>query len=149
MFKALYVITKAGIPLFIYEPEHVNKTSEEAKALFSGMLTALMQFLVEVQVGEIKDFKSESNRVSISTTAEYAIVVVSDLSTKLSEEDLSLLLERSRAEISLMFHNKSPLSVISIELDELFPSTFKRIVSNWEKEILKSEASKKMQKSLW
>ncbi len=149
MFKALYVITKAGMPLFIYEPEHVSKTSEEARTLFSGMLTALMQFLIEVQVGEVKDFVTESNRVSISTTEEYAVVLVSDIAIKISDEDVTLLLDRARAELSLILHNKSPMSVVSNELDDIFNETFKRIVENWEKEISKSEASKKMQKSLW
>lgn len=149
MFKALYVITKAGIPLFIYEPEHVRKTSEEAKTLFSGMLTALMKFLIEVEVGEVQDFVTESNRVSISSTTEYAIVLVSDIKTKLKDEDINTLLERAGSEITFILHNKTPLSVITAEMDELFNMTFKRITENWQKEISKTEASKKMHKSLW
>ncbi|MCE7733984.1 MAG: hypothetical protein GPJ54_03840 [Candidatus Heimdallarchaeota archaeon] len=149
MFKALYIITRAGMPLFIYEPEHVNKTSEEAQTLFSGMLTALMRFLVEVEVGEVKDFVTESNRVSISTTDDYAVVLVSEMATNLSDEDISLLLDRSRAEISLILQNKSPMSVVTNALDDLFNSVFERIIADWKKEISKSVASKKMQKSLW
>lgn len=150
MFKELYVISKAGIPLHFYHQGASQNPTEGRTTLFSGIISAIMKFLVEVDVGDVKNFVTESNQISISSASNFAIILISDINAKLNEQDVNDLFNKLTNEIGLALIDYEDGTHISDEETIMkLNNIFERVIPAWENEVKKSEAAKRLKKSLW
>ena len=150
MFKELYVISKAGIPLHFYQKGASQNPTEGRTTLFSGIISAIMKFLVEVDVGDVKNFITESNQISISSAPNFAIILINDINAKINEQDVTDLFTRLSSEIGLaLIDYDDGMHISDEETINKLNDIFQRIIPAWENEAKKSQAAKRLKKSLW
>ncbi len=146
MIKGLYVISQAGVPIYSYNE---NET-EDQDILFSGLITAIKKFLEEINVGQVRQFTTESHIIQIYSNAGYAVVFIFDLSSGIDAESgkklYNTILEQLGDSIK-MFEEAG--THFTDELETLLSLTISQSLAIWKEYIAQSKVSKKIQESLW
>ncbi|MHA2251543.1 MAG: hypothetical protein ACXAD7_14360 [Candidatus Kariarchaeaceae archaeon] len=151
MLTALYIISKGGIPLHIYNPTvSISDDNDHAAILFSGIISAIQNFLIEINIGEARSFTTATHNINIFSRDNYACVVINELDDEYSEKQIASLFDSVTVEVDLILKDFDQAKVVNTpEVDGLLGMAISRIVSIWKKENSESKASKKLKNSLW
>ena len=149
MLSGLYIISNSGIPL--YHQNELNFMFGEGNTdndiLFSGLITAVQKFLVEIHVGEAKSFMTDNYNLNIYSEDHFAYVFIVDKKSSISS--LGTLHKRLNAQIKPLLQDNENLDLISNNIRSLIKLGVSKVLSEWIKEEEESSASKKAKESLW
>ncbi len=148
MIRAFYILTPGGIPVFYYDP--VEKKDALADAiLFTGLITAIQNFLIEVEIGAPKQFTTNTREVYIETTSCFGLVLVKDQNDDISANDVQHLLSSLVNRLDLVMPDKQSCDLVDDTERRQIREIVDKILVDWKKIIKESKASKKMKEGLW
>ncbi|MCG3225044.1 MAG: hypothetical protein H7647_11295 [Candidatus Heimdallarchaeota archaeon] len=148
MIRAFYILTPGGIPVFYYDP--VEKKDALADAiLFTGLITAIQNFLVEVEIGAPKQFTTNTREVYIKTTDCFGLVLVKDQKDDISTDDVQQLLKLLVNKLDGLIPDKQSCDVVDDTERRQIREIVDKILVYWKEIIKESKASKKMKEGLW
>ena len=86
MIKSLYIVTPGGTPIYFYDP--IKGKDQLADAiLFTGLITAIQNFMVEIRIGEAQKFSTSKNEVHIKTTSCFGVVLIKEIGGEYKESN--------------------------------------------------------------
>ncbi len=148
MIRAFYILTPGGIPVFYYDP--VEKKDALADAiLFTGLITAIQNFLIEVKIGSPKQFTTNTREVYIETTDCFGLVLVKDQKDEISTDDVQQLLKLLVTKLDGLIPDKQSCDVVDDTERRQIREIVDKILVDWKNIIKESKASKKMKEGLW
>ncbi|MHA1202859.1 MAG: hypothetical protein ACTSQ4_10090 [Candidatus Heimdallarchaeaceae archaeon] len=148
MIRAFYILTPGGIPVFYYDP--VEKKDALADAiLFTGLITAIQNFLIEVEIGAPKQFTTNTREVYIETTNCFGLVLVKDQKDDISADDVQQLLKLLVNKLDGIIPDKQTCDVVDDTERRQIREIVDKILADWKEIIKESKASKKMKEGLW
>ena len=148
MIRALYILTTGGVPVFYYDPVEKKDAISEA-ILFTGLITAIQNFLIEVEIGAPKQFTTNTREVYIETTSCFGLVLVKDQSDEITSEDVETLLKMLVKKLDIVIPNEKSCDYIDDKERDNIRKIVEKILPEWEKTIKQSKASKSMKEGLW
>ena len=152
MLQAIYVMSKTGTPLYVYNeiPIDDSEESDMNAILFSGLFSAIQAFLNEITIGEAEQFSTKYSELFIKSTEDIAVVVIASKNTSYTKEEVELLQQEVLDKV------QSVISDAAIEdpgvgelVEQLFDPIIKQIIRAWKEKVEQSKAVKKMRESLW
>ena len=148
MIRAFYILTPGGIPVFYYDP--VEKKDALADAiLFTGLITAIQNFLIEVEIGAPKQFTTNTREVYIETTNCFGLVLVKDQNDDISADDVQQLLTLLVNRLDLVMPDKQSCDLVDDTERRQIREIVDKILLKWKNTIKESKAVKKMKEGLW
>ncbi len=151
MSLSLFIITHSGLPLYTYVTEgKVDDSTNEV--LFSGMISAILSFLGESNVGAAKSFTTETKFIYIRRLERFALISLTPIDDKkYTNENLDKLLVRLETLINFILtkFKDSELPYKSGEISETLNEPIAEIINKWEKELKQSKASRTFKNGIW
>ncbi len=148
MIEALYIISQDGIPIYSYS--EMNSTGMDIDVLFSGLITAIKKFLIEINVGEVQQFATESHQVQIYSKQNYAVVFIFNTEGNITKEKgerlYSIIHEELGDSLEMFEASKGDLGN---ELNTLLTIAVSKSLEKWKRYLKQSEVQKKIRESLW
>ena len=78
MITALYIMSPGGIPVYYYD--RITKEDKLSDAiLFTGLLTAIKNFMSETEVGEPERVSTSTREIYLKNTSCFSVVLIKDL----------------------------------------------------------------------
>ncbi|MHA1347684.1 MAG: hypothetical protein ACTSVO_09690 [Candidatus Heimdallarchaeaceae archaeon] len=148
MIRAFYILTPGGIPVFYYNPVEKKDALSDA-ILFTGLITAIQNFLIEVEIGAPKQFTTNTREVYIETTDCFGLVLVKDQMDEISADDVQQLLALLVKKLDSIIPDKQTCDVVDETERRQIREIVDKILLEWKNTIKGSKASKKMKEGLW
>ena len=127
MINALYIISPGGVPVYFYNP--ITREDELADAiLFSGLISAIRNFLVETKIGEPEKFTTKSNAVYLEATQCFAVVLIKDIDDSIPSKEVKELLTALTSEISSFLPDDQSCNVVEEEEAEVIRNIADKIM---------------------
>ncbi len=118
MINALYIISPGGVPVYFYNP--ITREDQLADAiLFSGLIAAIRNFLVETNIGEPEQFTTKSNAVYLEATNCFAVVLIKDIDDSIPSSEVKDLLSALTTEIGKFLPDDQACNVLEEEEAEM------------------------------
>jgi len=148
MIRAFYILTPGGVPVFYYDP--VEKKDALADAiLFTGLITAIQNFLIEVEIGAPKQFTTNTREVYIETTNCFGLVLVKDQKDGISADDVQHLLASLVKKLDLFMPDKQSCELVDDTERRQIREIVDKMLLEWKNTVKESKAAKKMKEGLW
>ncbi len=148
MIKSFYILSVGGVPIYHYDP--VEKKDSVADAiLFSGLITAIQNLMVEVKVGQPRTVTTESNEVYLETANCFGIVLIKQLEDEISPSDVKLMLSKLMERIKRIIPDEEACTYIEDEEREEIKKIVDEEITNWKETYKDSETIKEMKKGFW
>lgn len=148
MIRAFYILTPGGVPVFYYDPVEKKDAISEA-ILFTGLITAIQNFLIEVEIGAPKQFSTKTREVYIETTSCFGLVLVKDQNDEITPAEVEDLLQMLIKDLDIIIPDEQSCDIIDDEERLKIRKIVDNILSKWEKSTKQSKAVKKMKEGLW
>jgi hypothetical protein len=130
MIKSLYIISPGGVPVYFYDP--VSGTDKLADAiLFSGLIAAIRNFLVEVDIGEPEQFTTKSSEVYLEATNCFAVVLIKEVGDEIPPRIVKELISELTSEISKLLPDDQACNVLEEDEAELIKGMADIILKKW------------------
>ena len=127
MINALYIISPGGVPVYFYNP--ITREDELADAiLFSGLIAAIRNFLVETEIGEPEQFTTKSNAVFLEATNCFAVVLIKDIDDSIPSKEVKGLLSTLTTEISSILPDDQACNILEEEEAEIIRNIADKIM---------------------
>ncbi|MFW9852754.1 MAG: hypothetical protein ACFFDS_07425 [Candidatus Thorarchaeota archaeon] len=131
MIKSLYIISPGGVPVYYYDP--ASGTDKLADAiLFSGLISAIRNFLVEVDIGEPEQFTTKSNEVYLEATNCFAVVLIKEIGDGIPSRIVKELISELTSEISKLLPDDQACNVIEEDEAEIINGMANIIIKKWQ-----------------
>ncbi|MBY9001056.1 MAG: hypothetical protein KGD64_09090 [Candidatus Heimdallarchaeota archaeon] len=148
MIRAFYILTPGGVPIFYYDPVEKKDALDEA-ILFTGLITAIQNFLIEVEIGAPKQFTTNTREVYIETTNCFGLVLVKDQSDEITSDDVEKLLKTLVKKLDILIPDEPSCDFVDDAERLQIRRIVEKILPEWENTIKESKAVKKMREGLW
>lgn len=147
MIKALYVISRSGIPLIFID---YNKKSQmgNQETLFAGVITAIQSVMQNLDAGAAQFFETNKNEVYIELTEKFAIALIRDRKQKVDHKYFQDMLQKIATKLAFE-HSIDEDTLLTKEDEDVITSTINDILDETVVQITKTEAAKKISDSLW
>ncbi len=150
MIQALYIISKSGIPLCSFV---VSEEKAPDPLLFSGLLSAIRSFLLDTNVGELKQFITHSTEVYIEVLKaiddengdHYGIVLLKDSDQNIPDDLIKLLIANISTNLDIL---KDKIHDYK-ELEDELRSIILPLIKDWEDLIKEDKIVKRLKEGLW
>ena len=128
-----------------------DKGVTDKDILFSGLITAVQKFLVEINVGEAKSFSTDNFNLNIYSEDNFAYVFIVDKTSSVTQGSLSDLHKKLNSQIKPLLQDQNPenLDIISNNVSSLIKIGVSKVLSEWLRAEEETTASKKAKESLW
>ncbi|MHA1197851.1 MAG: hypothetical protein ACTSQF_00640 [Candidatus Heimdallarchaeaceae archaeon] len=135
MITALYIMSPGGIPVYYYD--RISKEDKLTDAiLFTGLITAIRNFMTETQVGEPEQFSTSTREIYLKTTSCFSVVLIKESKDTIPADVIKNLISDLTSKIFEIIGDDEACNV----LDEIQASMIRDIsdiiIDEWEKEIL-------------
>ncbi len=153
----VYIIDESGIPLLYLDNPLKTKSTKitpdmPEEFLFSGLVTAIMSFLEEMNQGKLKGFQTEKSNIFIYKLKTFSVIVVTDLNANIRVEELTELLKQLSLEVSFKLNsvpNQQEVWIVDeSELKDL-EDRIVQLLTEWSTKKNEDPAVKKVRDSLW
>jgi len=135
MITALYIMSPGGLPVYYY-----NRVSKEDKLsdaiLFTGLITAIRDFMTETQVGEPEQVSTSTREIYLKNTSCFSVVLIKELKDGIPIDIVKSLLSDLTTKIYNIIGDDESCNI----LDEIQASMIRDlsdlVIEEWEKEFL-------------
>ena len=148
MIRAFYILTPGGVPIFYYDPVEKKDAISDA-ILFTGLITAIQNFLIEVEIGAPKQFTTNTREVYIEATTCFGLVLVKDQNDGTTAEEIQQLLGYLIQKLNFIIPDEQYCEYIDDTERRQIREVVDKILFDWTETIEQSKASKKMKEGLW
>ncbi|MHA1684793.1 MAG: hypothetical protein ACTSYD_00145 [Candidatus Heimdallarchaeaceae archaeon] len=147
MIHAIYIINRAGIPL--YYKETLDNASDITRAtLFSGVISAIQSLLKDMEIGEATEVSTKAYDILLEVAADFAVVLVLNPCNDEDKKKLRKELAKLTTKVSFGFKNITESNLTKKE-EELLNDLTNDFMVKCEKILSASEATKRLRESLW
>ncbi len=149
MIRSIYVISRNGIPLYVYnldtEEDHVTEST-----LFSGVISAIQTVLAEIAAGQPKSFTTSTNEVFLEAADDFALAIVTDArGEKFEEEIIKSLMSEIITQIGFTFSSIPDHNLLTEEENKQLEDIVMKSLKKANHRHHESIAAKKMKDALW
>ncbi len=132
MIRSLYIMSPGGVPVYYYD--RIMKEDKIADAiLFTGLITAIKNFMVETDVGEPEVFSTKTREVFLETTDCFTVALIKDTDDNISSKTVKELLSKLTSDLYFVLGGKEACNVIDVEQAEMVKDIADIIIPQWEK----------------
>ncbi|MHA1954195.1 MAG: hypothetical protein ACW96U_09655 [Candidatus Heimdallarchaeaceae archaeon] len=134
MIRSLYIMSPGGVPVYYYD--RIQQEDKVAEAiLFTGLITAIKNFMVEVDVGEPEIFSTKTREVYLEATDCFSVALIKDVDDNISSTIVKELLSNLTTELYFVLGDDQACNVIDLEQAEMVKDIADMIIPDWEKKI--------------
>jgi len=143
MIRSLYIMSPGGVPVYYYD--RIKQEDKVADAiLFTGLITAIKNFMVETDVGEPEVFSTKKREVYLEATDCFSVALIKDIEDEISSELVKELLSNLTSEIYFVLGDDEACNVIDLDQAEMVKDIADMVIPEWERKIeAKKEEEKK------
>ena len=132
MIRALYIMSPGGVPVYYYDRiQQVDKIADAI--LFTGLITAIKNFMVEADVGEPEVFSTKTREVYLEATDCFSVALIKDVDDSISQTTVKELLSKLTSDLYFVLGDDEACNVIDIEQAEMVKDIADIVISEWEK----------------
>ena len=132
MIRALYIMSPGGVPVYYYD--RIQQEDKIADAiLFTGLITAIKNFMVEADVGEPEVFSTKTREVYLEATDCFSVALIKDVDDSISQTTVKELLSKLTSDLYFVLGDDEACNVIDIEQAEMVKDIADIVISEWEK----------------
>ncbi len=147
MLSGLYIISSAGIPLYFHS--EMKSEGVDNDILFSGVITAIQKLLIELQVGEVTEFKTSNYNVVLYNENKFAYAFLISKQSKLDNTAINLLHIGLNEHVKPILKDYDELEELNTNVHGVLSLAVSNVLRKWELDQKESNASKKAKESLW
>ncbi|MCG3221165.1 MAG: hypothetical protein H7641_07260 [Candidatus Heimdallarchaeota archaeon] len=134
MIRSLYIMSPGGVPVYYYD--RIQKEDKVAEAiLFTGLITAIKNFMVETDVGEPEVFSTKTREVYLEATDCFSVALIKDVNDNISSEIVKELLSNLTSELYFVLGDDQACNVIDLEQAEMVKDIADLVIPDWEEKI--------------
>ncbi len=127
-------MSPGGVPVYYYD--RIQQEDKVAEAiLFTGLITAIKNFMVETDVGEPEVFSTKTREVYLEATDCFSVALIKDVDDDISSKITKELLSNLTTELYFVLGDDQACNVIDLEQAEMVKDIADMIIPNWEKKI--------------
>jgi hypothetical protein len=127
-------MSPGGVPVYYYD--RIQQEDKVAEAiLFTGLITAIKNFMVEVDVGEPEIFSTKTREVYLEATDCFSVALIKDVDDNISSTIVKELLSNLTTELYFVLGDDQACNVIDLEQAEMVKDIADMIIPDWEKKI--------------
>ena len=136
-------MSPGGVPVYYYD--RIKQEDKVADAiLFTGLITAIKNFMVETDVGEPEVFSTKKREVYLEATDCFSVALIKDIEDEISSELVKELLSNLTSEIYFVLGDDEACNVIDLDQAEMVKDIADMVIPEWERKIeAKKEEEKK------
>ncbi len=153
MFSAFFVVDGAGVPIFqlMDHPPESRVEFVENPHLFTGLMTAILSFLEDLDHGSPNEFETDRYSFFVLKGQLLTAVLVLEHSERVDGKNIKNILEKILSEFTLFYMTKfEPGKFFSMTKPE--QEYFETRVRTWLRELFEFselEEVRKLRESLW
>lgn len=134
MIRSLYIMSPGGVPVYYYD--RIKQEDKIADAiLFTGLITAIKNFMIETDVGEPEIFSTKKREMHLEITDCFSVALIKDLDDGVSSKIIKELLSNLTEEIYFILGGDQVCNVIDVEQAEMVRDIADLIIPEWEEKI--------------
>ena len=127
-------MSPGGVPVYYYD--RIQQEDKVAEAiLFTGLITAIKNFMVETDVGEPEVFSTKTREVYLEATDCFSVALIKDVDDDISSKITKELLSNLTTELYFVLGDDQACNVIDLEQAEMVKDIADMIIPDWEKKI--------------
>jgi hypothetical protein len=131
MIRALYIMSPGGVPVYYYD--RIQQEDKMADAiLFTGLITAIKNVMVEVDVGEPELFSTKTREVYLEATDCFTVALIKDVDDTISSEVVKKLLSKLTTDLYSVLGDDEACNVIDVEQAEMVKDIADLVIPEWE-----------------
>ena len=148
MIKSFYIVSAGGVPIYHYDL--IEKKDAIADAiLFSGLITAIQNLMVEVEIGQPRQVTTESNEVYLETAKCFGVVLIKELGDEFSTADVKKMLSNLMEEIKKIIPDEEACTYLDDEERVEIIKIVDKEILNWTELYKETDSIKEMKKGFW
>lgn len=147
MIKSLYIVTPGGTPLYYFDAVEGKEQLADA-ILFTGLITAIQNFMVEIKIGNPQKFSTTTSEVYIETTKCFGVVLIKEVEDKISSSIVKTFLSELVNQLKEIIPEEDACSYVDDELGKEIRVKIESLFPRLEK-IKEEEITEKMKENLW
>ena len=125
-------MSPGGVPVYYYD--RIQQEDKIADAiLFTGLITAIKNFMVEADVGEPEVFSTKTREVYLEATDCFSVALIKDVDDSISQTTVKELLSKLTSDLYFILGDDEACNVIDIEQAEMVKDIADIVISEWEK----------------
>jgi hypothetical protein len=135
-------MSPGGVPVYYYD--RIQQEDKVAEAiLFTGLITAIKNFMIETDVGEPEVFSTKTREVYLEATDCFSVALIKDVDDNISPKTVKDLLSNLTTELYFVLGDDEACNVIDLEQAEMVKDIADLIIPEWEKKIESKSKEKK------
>jgi len=135
MITALYIMSPGGLPVYYYD--RVNKEDRLSDAiLFTGLITAIKNFMTETQVGEPEQVSTATRELYLKNTSCFSVVLIKELKDGIPIDIVKNLLTDLTTKIYDIIGDDEACNVMDEIQASMIRDLSDLVIEEWEKEFL-------------
>ena len=125
-------MSPGGVPVYYYD--RIQQEDKIADAiLFTGLITAIKNFMVEADVGEPEVFSTKTREVYLEATDCFSVALIKDVDDSISSTTVKELLSKLTSDLYFVLGDDEACNVIDIEQAEMVKDIADIVIPEWEK----------------
>ena len=127
-------MSPGGVPVYFYD--RIQQEDKIAEAiLFTGLITAIKNFMIETDVGEPEVFSTKTREVYLEATDCFSVALIKDVDDNISSITVKELLSNLTSELYFVLGDDQACNVIDLEQAEMVKDIADLVIPDWEKKI--------------
>jgi hypothetical protein len=127
-------MSPGGVPVYYYD--RIQQEDKVADAiLFTGLITAIKNFMVETDVGEPEVFSTKTREVYLEATDCFSVALIKDVEDNISPKVVKELISDLTKELYFVLGDNEACNVIDLEQAEMVKDIADLVIPEWEKKI--------------
>lgn len=153
MVEAVYILNNSGIPILsMVQPlkESVSDNQDAESYLFSGILSAIMSIMEEINAGMLKKINTDRRYIHLYRNNDFSIAIITNLDDTLEDSVVEEIFSQIETEIFFFLDkSKENISLISDSEWEVLEKKILSIIRNTYSDQEDQQAIKRIKESLW
>ena len=134
MITALYIMSPSGIPVYYYD--RVNNEDKLSEAiLFTGLITAIKNFMAETQVGEPEQVSTSTREIYLKNTSCFSVVLIKELKDSVPSNIVKNLISDLTAKIYEIIGDEEACNLVDEIQATMVRDIADLVIGDWEKEV--------------
>lgn len=127
-------MSPGGVPVYYYD--RILQEDKVADAiLFTALITAIKNFMIETDVGEPEVFSTKTREVYLESTDCFSVALIKDVDDTIHTTIVKGLLSDLTSELYFVLGDDQACNVIDLEQAEMVKDIADLVINEWEKKI--------------
>ena len=134
MITALYIMSPSGIPVYYYDRKKQEDKLTDA-ILFTGLITAIQNFMEATNVGEPEQFTTSTREIYLESTSCFSVVIIKELNDAIVDIQVKKLLSDLTRQIYDVIGDEEACNALDEVQGSIIKDLSDLIISEWKNKV--------------